>query len=221
MASRRARGPSTRLRYSSYLISLILVAISAAIVVLYSYGGVSQQFAEANLSITTSLFFPSIVFSYLLYRKRTPGQITGELGLSVKSLTVRNLAIGVLIFLSILALAVAFGLVSQETGIQLPTNVGTLLSGMPLYFLVFASIVAPFNEEILFRGFLVGRIGVILSALLFAAPHYVGYSSVSEFAAALVFGLIAGLVFKRTKSLYPSILAHVLINVLAVISLSL
>ncbi|MDE1833325.1 MAG: CPBP family intramembrane metalloprotease [Candidatus Micrarchaeota archaeon] len=221
MASRRARGPSTRLRYSSYLISLILVAISAAIVVFYSYGGVSQQFAEANLSITTSLFFPSIVFSYLLYRKRTPGQIIGELGLSARGLTIRNLAIGVLIFLSILALAVAFGLISQDTGIQLPTNVGTLLSGMPLYFLVFASVVAPFNEEILFRGFLVGRIGVILSALLFAAPHYVGYSSVSEFAAALVFGLIAGLVFKRTKSLYPSILAHVLINVLAVISLSL
>jgi len=220
VASRRARGPSTRLRYSSYLISLILVAVSAAIIVLYSSGNVTQQFAEANLSITTSLFFPSIVLSYLLYRKKTIGQIIGELGLSRNGLTIRNLAIGVLIFLTILALAVVFGLVSKETGIQLPTNVDMLLSGMPLYFLVFASIVAPFNEEILFRGFLVGRIGVILSALVFAAPHYVGYSSVSEFAAALVFGLIAGVVFKRTRSLYPSILAHVLINVLAVVSIS-
>ena len=218
MAAKRAKGPARSLRFASYIISFLLAASSLAILILYSYGALSLNFAQANLSIATSLFFPSIVFSYLLYKKKNTGQIVGELGLSLKGLTVRNLAIGVAIFLAILALGVVFGVVSSVTGIQFPTNVDVLLAGMPVYFLAFASLVAPINEEILFRGFLVGRIGIILSSLVFAILH-LSYSSISEFVAALLFGLIAAIVFKRTKSLYPCILAHVLINVLAIISL--
>ncbi|MDE1810862.1 MAG: CPBP family intramembrane metalloprotease [Candidatus Micrarchaeota archaeon] len=220
MAARRARrAPSGITRFASYIISLLLVAASLAICVLYIYKIVPFSFAEANLSITLSLFFPSIVFSYLLYRKKSLPEIIGQIGLSRKGFTFRNLAIGVSMFLAILVMGLAFGLFSQATGIPLPTNVALVLSGMPIYFLIFASLVAPFNEEILFRGFLVNRIGILLSALVFAFLHS-GYASVSELVAALVFGLLAGYVFKRTNSIYPCILAHILVNVMAVIAIS-
>ena len=220
MAGRRARkGPSGITRFSSYIISLLLAAASVVVGVLYVYKIVPFSFAEANLSITLSLFFPSIVFSYLLYRKRSLPEIIGQIGLSRKGLTFRNLAMGVSMFLAILVLGIVFDLFSQATGIPLPTNVALVLSGMPLYFLIFASLIAPFNEEILFRGFLVNRIGILFSALIFAFLHS-GYASISELVAALIFGLLAGFVFRKTKSLYPCILAHILVNVLAVIAIS-
>lgn len=214
----RSRGPSAASRLAAYLITVLIVAASVAICFLYAYNMVPQQFVLVNLSITTSLFFPSIVFSYLLHKGRGIRQIISELGLARQSLSLRNLAIGILIFIAILGLSAAFGLLTAVTGIQFPTNVNILLSGMPIYFLAFASIIAPFNEEVFFRGFLVNRIGILLSSIIFAFLH-AGYSSISELIAAFIFGLIASYIFRRTKSLYPSLLAHILVNVLAVLSL--
>ncbi|MGC8730310.1 MAG: CPBP family intramembrane glutamic endopeptidase [Candidatus Micrarchaeia archaeon] len=90
---------------------------------------------------------------------------------------------------------------------------------MPVYFLIFSFIIAPFTEEILFRGFLVPRLGIILSAIIFAVPHFISYLSISEFVAAFLFGLAAGYAYKKTGSLYVSILAHMLVNFLAILSI--
>ena len=103
--------------------------------------------------------------------------------------------------------------------ISLPTNVRQLLGGLPAYFFAFAVIVAPIDEEILFRGFLVPRIGIILSALIFGILHFLSYASISEFIAAFVFGLIAGYAFKRTRSLYSTIIPHMLVNLLGILAL--
>jgi membrane protease YdiL (CAAX protease family) len=35
--------------------------------------------------------------------------------------------------------------------------------------------------------------------------------------AALIFGLVAGYVFRKTESLYPSLVAHVLVNTLTIL----
>ena len=104
------------------------------------------------------------------------------------------------------------------TGVQISTNVDVLLASAPLWFYAFSCIVAPLCEEVLFRGLMVPRLGIVVSALVFAALH-ASYDSTFaiEVIAALIFALIAGYVFRKTKSLYPSLVAHILVNTLTIV----
>jgi CAAX protease family protein len=196
----------------------VLLFLMGLSILLYNYGIISEPLLEAYSSITLSLALPSMVFSYLLFRGNTIGQIISQLGLSRDRFTLKMIAAGILVFFGVMLFSLAISVFSTATNIQLPTNVQTVLAGTPLYFLVFTFLVAPINEEIFFRGFLVPRIGIIASALLFAVLHFT-YASVSEFVAALFFGLLAGYVYKRTKSLYPSIVAHMIVNFITITSL--
>jgi uncharacterized protein len=173
---------------------------------------------DANASLALSLMFPAAIIAYLFFRGRTASWIVGDLGLKRKGISFRSLIAGILLFLGILAVEFGFAAIQAITGIQIPTNVQEVLGGMPLYFLIFTATLAPVCEEVFFRGFLVRRIGIILSALIFAFFHF-GYGSVAEFGAAFVFGLLAGYAFKKTDSLYPSIIAHVLVNTMALLAL--
>lgn len=219
--SRRKRVKnSDRTRYFSYLVTAALIAIILAMQFMYSDYAVSQTSYSVVSSIALSLLFASVVFSYLLSKGKGVRDILHELGLSRAGLSARNVAIGIALLIATLVFGAALQEFSAITGLPLPTNVQTLLAGMPLYFLAFTFLVAPLCEEIMFRGFLVPRIGIVLSAVVFAIPHLLTYGSVSEFAAALFFGLLAGYVLKRTRSLYPSIIAHMLVNLLTVVAIA-
>ena len=89
-----------------------------------------------------------------------------------------------------------------------------------MWFLIFAAVIEPINEEIFFRGFLSTRIGIMPSAIIFGLAHY-SYNSTFgvEVIAAFAFGIISAYVYKRTGSVYPGIIAHILINSLAVLSM--
>jgi membrane protease YdiL (CAAX protease family) len=136
------------------------------------------------------------------------------------------LGIGLILFIAIVILGLVISVISTITNVPLPTNVQSILGGTPLYFLIFTAVIAPINEEIFFRGFLVSKLGkmfgmasgILLAGLIFAVLH-LSYLSVSEFVAALVFGLIAGYAFVKTKSLYPSIVGHMLVNLVTITSL--
>ena len=209
------REPPT-VRYSFYGMFLFLVALSVVLAELYYNGAISNGSFIALASIAQSFIFSLIAVCYMLIKGRNLKQIVGDLGLRKSTIRPRNLAIGALLFLALFGVEIAIGVFSAATGVQLPTNVQQVLGGLPLYFIVFSVVVAPINEEILFRGFLVPRWGIFASALIFGALHYLSYLSVSELIAAFAFGILAGYVRKRTKSLYPSIMAHMLVNLLAV-----
>ena len=236
-------GKGKTARYFFYLVTIAIVAMVPALIGLYDHGFITLTALSANLDIDLSMFFSFIVFSYLLARGQRLGKIIKGLGLSKDRITTRNMLRGLLLFALILLTEFMIEGFSAATGIQLPTNVSEVLSGMPLYFLLFTFIVAPINEEILFRGFLVPKlsaiastvfsmilhrqyypvsqwIGIIASAMLFALPHLFTYASLSEFFAALVFGLLAGYFFKRYKSLYTTVLAHALVNLLTIAAIS-
>jgi membrane protease YdiL (CAAX protease family) len=208
---------SNILKYFFYACTIITLIVTILSIDLFANGVLSMVDAEVYSSIAFSLFLPSIVFAYLA-RKHNFSQILNELGLSKNHISVKFFVYGILLFLIILMLEIGLSLFSYITGIPLPTNVGKILSGMPLYFLIFSVFIAPLNEEIAFRGFLVNRIGIVASALIFAILH-AGYSSIAEGLGAFIFGLLAGYVFKKTKSLYPSLIAHIIVNLLAVIVL--
>ncbi|MGI0141767.1 MAG: lysostaphin resistance A-like protein [Candidatus Micrarchaeales archaeon] len=149
----------------------------------------------------------------------TPQEIVQSLGLSRKKLTMMIIGIGIVVFFALFTLDVLVNLASSVIGTTIDTNAGLLLQSAPIWFYIFTAIIAPINEEIFFRGFLVPRIGIILSALIFGVLH-ASYNSTFgvEIIAAVIFGLIAGYVYKRTNSLYASIIAHILINSLAILS---
>jgi membrane protease YdiL (CAAX protease family) len=218
-AKQSQKAPSHRLKCLSYAITASLVALALLVSPLcYLLGVLSSGSANAVSTVALELFFPSIVFSYLFFRNQSTGSVISQLGLSRSTITPKNIGIALLLFFAIFLVSVLISLFSTLTNIPLPTNVQQVLGSAPLYFLIFSFLVAPICEEILFRGFLVPRVGIIISALVFAALH-VGYLSASEFIAAFIFGLMAGYVFKKTKALYPSILAHMLVNFVTVMSL--
>ncbi len=182
----------------------------------FAIGAMNLLYFTELSTILLSFMFPTTVFTWLSLKGKSSMQIAAELGLSRDKFTKRALFAGIKLFFAILILEIALTVVTAFTGVQLPTNVETLLDGMPTWFLLFGIFISPLNEEIFFRGFMVPRIGVIPSALIFAAFH-VGYNSIAEFAGAVIFGLLAGYVFKKTGSLYATTLGHLLINMLTIV----
>jgi hypothetical protein len=224
--ARAARKAKTRATFESKLFNtLLFIAIIIGLNILFTVlalymAGWNASSADATvyLTILESLSLPLAVAAYFAARGRSAREMVAQLGLSRKGLNWRSLRWGLALFIAILIMELAIGAFSDATGISLPTNTNLVFCGTPLYFLVFSVVGAPLDEEVLFRGFLVPRIGIILSALIFAVLH-AGYASYSEFAAALVFGLLAGYAAKRLQTIYPSIFAHLLVNAVGVLSL--
>ena len=197
------------------VVNLFVLGVAVAISGMQILQNTSGQQSLIDSTIASSLSFPISVFIYLLMRGMSPRQIVKDLGLGRRMFNRRALYNGIKLFFAILLLEIVVSLITVATGVQLPTNVQALLEGMPIYFLLFSIFIAPINEEIFFRGFLVPRAGIVLSSLIFAAFH-IGYGSVSEFAAAVAFGLLAGYVYKKNGSLYATIFAHMAVNALTI-----
>jgi uncharacterized protein len=80
---------------------------------------------------------------------------------------------------------------------------------------VFLGLLTPLGEELLFRGVIANALlrhgsvfGVVSSTLIFALAHGVN----TVFPAALVVGLIAAEIFRRSGSVWPAVIVHVVVN---------
>ena len=83
-------------------------------------------------------------------------------------------------------------------------------------------IVPPFCEEILFRGLVLGNllpygkgIAVVGSALLFAAMH----QNFGQFLYTAVAGVLMGILYVESKSIWPSTVVHLLNNLLSFVQM--
>jgi uncharacterized protein len=233
-------------RYFFYTFAIVLVLLTGYYVYAFEQGTVSVDTLNANASITLSLMFSVFVVAYLLFRGWTLKAIIRYLGLSRDKFNVAALVTGIKLLAIVFMFEIAVSLFSQATNVQLPTNVGTVLQGFPIYFLIFSFLIAPINEEVLFRAYLIpwfakaytsvaeafsfpgayeasmvyvyrSGLAIISSAIIFAVLHS-GYMSISEFAAAMLFGLVAGYYYTRKGSLYATIFAHAIVNLIAVLA---
>jgi membrane protease YdiL (CAAX protease family) len=84
-------------------------------------------------------------------------------------------------------------------------------------FAVFAAVIAPFTEELFFRGFLQPLFsrtfgvsaGILITAILFGAVHAPEYSWAWQYAVAVAFaGAVFGWVRARANSIIPSTIMH-------------
>lgn len=204
---------------SAYFVMIFVIVVLAFEAVALLFFPNTATDVDA-LTAATSLAFPASAIIYL--RVANPDRKKGiveRLGLGLKGLSPGNIMLGVYIFIIIFSLELLVGLFSTVTGVSINTNAEQIFVSAPLWFYFFTAVVAPIDEEILFRGLMVPRLGIIASALIFGLLHY-SYNSTYgiEIVAALVFGLIAGYVYRKTGSIYPSIVAHIMVNALTVIS---
>jgi membrane protease YdiL (CAAX protease family) len=175
---------------------------------------------EYVLTAAASFSFSAAALLYLRFVDKSRKPLSVRLGLSASRLTFRNIGLGLLLFAVILAFEALVSAASGAAGVSIQTNVNLLLTGAPAWFLIFTVFLAPINEEVLFRGLMVPRIGIVASAILFALPHITYDSTFAiEVIAALLFGVLAGYVYRKTGSLYASITAHMLVNALPVLAL--
>ena len=88
--------------------------------------------------------------------------------------------------------------------------------GLSISFIVSATVLAPIQEELLFRGLLQGAVfdnswlGLVLTSSLFSFIH--GPSNVPSFIFYLLGGLLLGFAYKKSQNLWVSTLVHMFYN---------
>ncbi len=119
--------------------------------------------------------------------------------------------------------AIAYGtLITEPDQKDIARDLGLdqgVLAAIPVVFLI--AVVAPIAEEIFFRGMLFGGLrrrlstfpAAAISALVFGGLH--ATTGVSAVPPLIIFGFVLALLYEKTGSLLPGMLAHALNNALA------
>ncbi|MCK9292853.1 MAG: CPBP family intramembrane glutamic endopeptidase [archaeon] len=147
---------------------------------------------------------------FFLNRKIKLKEIFYNFGLrkiSFSNLVKHTLILFFLIFIISISLSTIFTFVGLD---DLHLVSSTILS-IPLLYIFYLFVIRVFLEEWFFRGFLVNRIGVYLSSLLFAIGH-ISYGSIVEVIGAFILGVVLGKYYLKTKNLWVNYLAHFLYN---------
>ncbi len=142
--------------------------------------------------------------------KRKPRDYARALSLdSVKpAKSIRGAAV---LFAKMILLLIALSLVFNALNTNDSNRVVDVLRAQPVEMLFAAIALAPFAEELFFRGYLQKRVGVIVSSALFAALHY-SYGSVSEIISAFFISILIGMELRRRNDLNACIIAHAAYN---------
>ena len=84
-------------------------------------------------------------------------------------------------------------------------------SGLNLFSAFFISLLTAFGEELLFRGFLQNRTGVLITTIIFTLSH-ISYANVGEIVQVFILSLIMGYGVKKTGNLGFAIGMHFINN---------
>lgn len=171
--------------------------------------------AAVNLkAIALSIIILLIPFILLkLERKKNPFK---ELSLG-KPKPLHALISGLGLFGLTFITLIAVNIVLTLLGLADNYRVVDIIQAQDLLTLILAVTIGPIGEELLFRGYLLKRIGLWPQAILFGALHY-GYGSYSEIAAALSVGILFGIFVKERKDVQGAVIAHSLYNLFSIIA---
>src|SRR3989344_5020303 len=126
---------------------------------------------------------------------------------------VKGFALFALVFLVL----IVQGLLLKLLGLLDNEIVVDLIAAQETLTLVLAVTVGPIGEELLFRGYLLNKVGVWAQAFLFGLLHF-SYGSTAEILAAFTVAALFGLYMKREKNIYACITAHALYNLMSIIA---
>ncbi|MBM3699829.1 MAG: CPBP family intramembrane metalloprotease [Actinobacteria bacterium] len=210
---------------------LILVGIYFGTSALLKYLG-RENYIDLNItnidSLTFSIFYSiqvllmlGIVWFFAIYWR---GSNLRDLGFRYYSLLktiwytfLALVCIFLFSFLYVLALKFLLGIEAPSSKIEELVANNNISSNI---LIIVTAVVAPFCEEIYFRGFLYPAfkknfgvtLGIFLSSLLFALAHLELYS----FLPILIIGWVLAYIYEKTKSIFTVIFLHSIYNLILI-----
>ncbi len=177
-----------------------------------------------NQGMVLILLLSTIMFQWIVFLLNYVSMYREQTGLAGIGLRrIRLLDFGWAFAFLLAAFAVMSGVewVLGQIGLPLSGEVGVLIPKDPFGKVVWVAVAATagFCEEVAFRGYLMTRLRLlgrmnswilptILSTVAFAACH--SYQGWSGFIAIVIYGVLFSLLFIRTGSLWPAVIAHFL-----------
>jgi membrane protease YdiL (CAAX protease family) len=146
---------------------------------------------------------------------------TGVAGIGLKKIRLLDFAWGTALLLAGWSISFSLAWVLGQLGYPIPGEIALLIPKDPTGQVVwiFVSFTAGFCEEVAFRGYLMTRlrllmkldswwIPTLISAIVFGMCHY--YQGIPGVIVITVYGFLFSLIYIRTGSLWPCVIAHFL-----------
>ena len=191
--------------------------------------------ADLTGAIITVIFTALIEGAFLIapfyYANAAFRSISPHLRLALKALGFRRFRLGnallwiFILMVAIFAINTLYSLLITTLNLNVQTNDQLLLqqskvAPLSTYATLFAAIfIAPFCEEVFFRGFVFPGLrhgmslvwAIIISSLLFGVAH----ADIGSFPVLFIIGLALAFLRWRTQSIWPCIMLHMLNNAIA------
>lgn len=216
---------------SVIILIVLLVGIyfgtSALLQALSKKNFISLNIASIN-NLTFSIFYGiqvllmlGIVWFFVVYWRRSSFRALGFKYYSILKAIwytfISLIFIFLFSFIYVLILQRFFGIEAPSSKIEQLISNNNISSNI---LIVVTAVVAPFCEEIYFRGFLYSAfkknfgvpLGIFLSSLLFALAHLELYS----FIPIMVIGVLLAYIFERTRSIFTVIILHSVYNLILI-----
>jgi membrane protease YdiL (CAAX protease family) len=239
MQVEKRRHPSMPVEGGPWGVSDVILAVVSAVAAFVVVGGIAGLVAAGvtgkteGAPIVAAVLASGLVF-YAIILAIVWRLSVKKYGLSLSAFGFRSLGsdrlwIPVAVGLSAWVTALAFTAVVQAAGVQAQQDLEDLFDTRALLPLtgVVTVLAAPLAEETLFRGFvfrgLLGRFGLwraaAASGLLFGALHITGLASLPLVVPFTFIGILFAWVYYRTGTLWSSIGAHFLFNLISFVGL--
>jgi membrane protease YdiL (CAAX protease family) len=213
-------------------LTAVLVAVYFGSIKLVEVFGDREFFNSSNISnISFSILYGiqivlmlGVVWYFAIHRRKSRPRDLGlryySIGKTIWYSFLALLAIFLVSFLYVFLMNSLFSIEAPSSKIEVLVRNRSLSSNI---LLVVVTLIAPFSEEVFFRGFLYSAFkkswgvnaGLFLSSLLFAAVHLELYS----FIPLMIIGWILAYMFEKTKSLIPAIFLHGVYNLILILIL--
>ena len=206
------------------LVILGLIPVTGISIGIGELAGSQDEATTVWVSIhLMALAIIAVVWRLGIYRRPAPWRLLGLSAMEYPLVKAGILALGALgaSLLFTVVYATVVDLFSSD--LLSPPDIGSEIAfpGAAAFFTFQAvAVVTPLAEEVFFRGFvfsgLMPRFGVVKALLLSAAIFSAFHVSVGVLIPVFVTGLLLGLLYHKTGSIWPCILAHAGQNGLAV-----
>ncbi|MDO8538647.1 MAG: CPBP family intramembrane metalloprotease [archaeon] len=148
--------------------------------------------------------------AFFVAKKQNPFQELGLKKLSLKDFLKKSVLTYANLIVFSLIIAIVLSLIGLNDLVKVDEVIQEILTLSPIL-IIYLLVVRVLAEEVFFRGFLVNKIGIIPSSIVFGLAH-VGYGSIAQVIGAGLLGLVLAYTFKKNQNLIPNIVAHSIYN---------
>ena len=199
----------------AFLISSYAIVIALELLTVWFLPEGTYTYTVSVLISSISMYLVGVPVFYFIVKGMPKDK--GEVGIArPKTLLVLFVITMFFMYSGSLVGITASDILAEKFGIYMAENTLDMVSQIPWYVaLVFAVIIGPFFEELIFRKFIIDRtamygekLAILFSALTFAFFHM----SVQQFFYAFLVGLVFGYLYTRTRKMKYTYLLHMAVN---------